>query len=456
MTAVIIILSILSALLAAAGAYLLWERAHRGAELAVAKSERDAAQAQAEELRADLGKRETELATAQSRETELKVRIKELEGQRDAFEQLRAQQVEELEKMQRQFREAFDSLALKALERSGESFLKLAKGELGKKEQAVDALIKPIKELLEKQGIAVGELEKKRSGAYVKIEEQIKQIIASNEKLDRETGRLVTALRRPEQRGRWGEMQLRNVVELAGMTEHSDFHEQVQTDDPNTRDRPDMTVHMPGDGVIVVDSKVALDAYLDALQPDADREALLIRHAGQVEAHYKKLAGKRYWEQFERTPKLVVMFMPLESALVAALEVKPDLHAEAMENHILIATPTLLVALLRAVAYGWRQEDVAANAREIERTGKELYDRLATFVSHFEKVGTGLRRTKAAYNDAVGSLEHRILPSTRKLRALGVTTEDEIESPAQVEVEVRDVTASELKSLPTSDEDTVS
>jgi DNA recombination protein RmuC len=258
----------------------------------------------------------------------------------------------------------------------------------------------------------------------------------------------VTALRRPEQRGRWGEMQLRNVVELAGMSRYCDFEEQVQTDDPSTRDRPDMTVHMPGEGVIVVDSKVALDAYLDSLQPEADREALLRAHAGQVEAHYKKLSSKRYWEQFARTPKLVVMFMPLESALVAALEMRPNLHSDAMANHVLIATPTLLVALLRAIAYGWQQEDVAANARQISETGRELYERLATFAGHFERIGKGLGRATDAYNSAVGSLERMVLPSSRKLKELHATTSEDISAPTQVEIETRQITAGELVPLP--------
>jgi DNA recombination protein RmuC len=322
-----------------------------------------------------------------------------------------------------------------------------AKGDVEKKQQAIDAMVKPIRELLEKHSTAVHELEKKREVAYKGLEEQIKHIIAANEKLDRETGRLVSALRRPEQRGRWGEMQLRNVVELAGMTEHCDFDEQPMTDDPTTRDRPDMTVHMPGGGRIVVDAKVALDAYLDALQPDADRDALMRRHGDQVQSHYKRLAAKQYWEQFDRTPKLVVMFMPLESALVAALESKPTLHADAMQNHVLIATPTLLVALLRAVAYGWQQEAVAENARDIARVGGELHERIAVFVRHFEKVGANLEKATKTYNDAVGSMESRVLPSTRKLEQLRVNTGDEIDSPAPIEIECRPLTSEEGRSL---------
>ncbi len=302
-----------------------------------------------------------------------------------------------------------------------------------------------MRELLEKQGRTLEDLERRRHAAYGALEEQVKAIAASNQRLHETTDRLATALRRPEQRGRWGEMQLRNVVRLAGMTEHCDFTEQPQTDDPTTKDRPDLIVHMPGGGVIVVDSKVALDAYLDAVSEGADRGAALRRHAEQVEAHYRKLATKKYWEQFERTPKLVVMFMPLESALVAALELKPDLHADAMQSHVLIATPTLLVALLRAVAYGWQQEAVAENARQIAATGRDLYDRLGTFVAHLERVGSGLRSAGDAYDDAVGSLERRLLPAARQLKELQATTGAEVDAPSAVKLEPRPVTSTELK-----------
>ena len=320
-----------------------------------------------------------------------------------------------------------------------------ARGDVEQRKQAIDSMIKPINALLEKHNTAVTEIEKRRAVAYRGLEEQIKAIAASHEKLGLETSKLVAALHRPEQRGRWGEMQLRNAVELAGMTAHCDFTEQPQTDDPDSRDRPDMIVHLPGDGVIIVDSKVAIDAYLDSLPPEADRQAALQRHAEQVETHVRKLAAKRYWKQFERTPKLVVMFMPLESALTAALEIKPDLHAAAMQDHVLIATPILVVALLRAIAYGWQQEDIAANAREIAMVGSELYERVKTFVGHFEDVGARLSKAGDCYNKAVGSLEGRVLPSARKLKELHATTQPAIGKPALVEIEPRPITAPELK-----------
>jgi DNA recombination protein RmuC len=208
-----------------------------------------------------------------------------------------------------------------------------------------------------------------------------------------------------------------------------------------------MIVRLPGGGTIVVDSKVAFDAYLAATESDGDREVELKRHADLVEAHYKKLSAKRYWEQFDRTPKLVVMFMPLESALVAALDLKPNLHATAMQHDVLIATPTLLVAMLRAIAYGWQQEAVADNARQIAECGRDMYDRLGKFVEHFERVGSALQTAGVAYDDAIGSLERRLLPSARQLKDLKATTAEDIETPAPVKFEPRPVMSAELKPL---------
>ena len=360
-----------------------------------------------------------------------------------------------------QLKDSFSALGAEALLANNQAFLNLAtqklqtvlveaKGDAEKKQQAIDQLIRPMRDVLEKHHDALTDIERKREVAYRGLEEQIKVIAGSYAKLEGTTSDLVTALRRPEQRGRWGEMQLRNAVELAGMTEHCDFTEQPQTDDPETQDRPDMIVHMPGKGVIVVDSKVALDAYLDAIQAGGDNSEAMRRHADQVATHCRKLAAKRYWDQFEHTPKLVVMFMPMESALVAALDIKPDLHADAMANHVLIATPTLLVALLRAVAYGWQQEDLAANARKIANTGSELYSRLRKFVEHFTAIGRSIDSAGKSFDEAVGSLESRLLPAARELRDLHATTEDPIEKPPNLQIETRQVSAMELKpSAPT-------
>ncbi len=381
----------------------------------------------------------------------LRSELADVNNRREVAERSVASQQERiaaLEQAEHRLKETFALTSSEALKASNEQFLSLAqerfgklmeqaKGDAQQRHQAIDNLVKPVRELLQKHGDAITEIEKNRATAYKQLEVQIKQIADSHDKLNTQTNRLVSALRRPEARGQWGEMQLRNAVELAGMTKHCDFHEQPQTDDPDTRDRPDMIVHMPGGGVIVVDAKVALDAYLDAMQPDAPRIDLLKRHTDQVKSHYQRLATKQYWNQFDRTPKLVVMFMPLESALVAALEHRPEMHSDAMANNVLIATPTLLIALLRAVAYGWQQESVAENARAIAQTGRELHERIGTFVNHLGKVGDSLQRSTSAYNAAVGSLEARVIPSTRKLRELGATNDDEHEPPRILDVTPR-------------------
>ena len=358
----------------------------------------------------------------------------------------------------KQLEEMFKALAADVLQANQTQFLEHATahfekaqkqigGHLGERHTQLEEMLKPFKEQISEQQKTLQQLEVKREKAYTSIEEHVEQIAKSHQSLQKETGRLVTALRRPEQRGRWGEMQLRNIVELAGMTEQCDFIEQVSVDaGDDTQLRPDMIVKLPGEGIIVVDSKVALDAYLDAIETDDEskKREMMARHATAVENHVKGLANKKYWKQFERTPKVVVMFMPIESGLAGALEQKPDLQMKAMENDVLIVTPTLLVALLRSVAYGWQQEDVAANAREIAKAGATIYDRLATFTQHFIKVGDRLRQSSKAYNSAVGSLESSILPAARKMKALGTTKSDAISDPPMIEIEARAIVKDEL------------
>ena len=366
----------------------------------------------------------------------------------------------------KQLEEMFKALASDVLQANQKQFLEHATahfekaqkqigGHLGERHTQFEEMLKPFKEQITEQQKTLQQLEVKREKAYTSIEEHVEQIAKSHQSLQKETGRLVTALRRPEQRGRWGEMQLRNIVELAGMTDRCDFTEQVSVDaGDDSKLRPDMVVKLPGEGIIVVDSKVALDAYLDAIETEDDdhRRALMARHATAVENHVKGLADKNYWKQFERTPKVVVMFMPIESGFTAALEQKPDLQMKAMENHVLIVTPTLLVGLLRSVAYGWQQEDVAANAREIAKAGASIYDRLAKFTQYFTKVGDRLRQGSESYNRAVGSLESSILPAARRMKSLGTTKNDAISDPPMIEIEPRSIVKDELL-LPSDPDD---
>ncbi len=416
----------------------------------------------AEDAQAQLASANTALDDARARIGALEREAAAAAEQIASRERAIVEQKQLLVEAEKRLSDTFKALSADALRGNNQQFLDLArktfeslmteaKGEVDKKQQAIDALLKPIRELLEKQNTAVQQLEKQRVGDYEGLRKHIEMIVAGNDLLRKETHRLVAALRRPESRGRWGEMQLRRTVELAGMTAHVDFSEQPQTEDSETRDRPDMTVHLPGEGVIVVDAKVALDAYLDSIEaedPD-QRSQRRVAHARQIEEHVRRLAAKAYWEQFARTPRLVVMFVPLESALQAAIEVRPDLHEKAMRENVLIATPMLLIALLRAVAFGWQQEAQAENAHRIAAVGRELFDRLGVFVEHMETLGKSLNRSTKAYNSAVGSLERRILPVTQRLRELGATDKPELKSPDALELEVREMTTA--RDLPPGD-----
>ena len=438
-------------------------RAVLQADIATARARAEMVDQQSRQLLTELNRAREETGAAErgreAAERQTAVLNEQLSAKQKQFDEQR----QILADAEKKLGDSFAALGAKALHANNEQFIALAKktfealmteakGDVEKKQQAIDAIIKPIRELLEKQNTAVADIEKKREVAYKGLEEQIKSIALSHEGLRTETGRLVTALRRPEQRGRWGEVQLRNAVELAGMTEHCDFEEQVTIWNGEGAQRPDMVVNLPGRGVIPVDSKVALDGYLDALQcADGEPKAeCLRRHADQVEKHFKALANRRYWDGFEKAhaPQMVVMFMPLESALVAALDVKPDLHHDAMQLHVLIATPTLLVALLRAVAYGWQQDAIAHNAHEIAKAGAELYSRIQKFISDLEKVGRNLSQASNAYNTAIGSLESRVRPSIMRLKELHATADADIDMPPPIEIEIRPVNSPELKTLP--------
>ena len=354
-----------------------------------------------------------------------------LTQQVEALEEQKKEQVQVLEEASTAFTGAFQSLSADAPEEHRDELVALAKEHF-----------KPIEELLATQETALSKIERRREKLYAQLDTQIKATA-------KQTGQLLTALRRPEVRGTWGQVQLENLVELAGMKKHRDFETEPPTDDPESRMRPDMTVRMPGGGVLVIDAKVALDHFLNAIScAEGDRESELREHVKAVERHVRDLAGKRYQDQFKKSPDFVLMYVTAEAALAAAYEVEPHLVERALEKHVVIVTPTTLFVTLQTIAYWWHEEDIAANARVISETGRVLYERLAKFVEHFEKIGKGINAAGAAYDSAVGSLEKRILPSARELNELGATTKAEIESPDELRLQTRPVTSTELTSQP--------
>lgn len=342
--------------------------------------------------------------------------------------------------------QAFTDIANRSLRANSDTFLRLAeqnlgthqeraKRELSEREKAVEELVKPIRDALEASQKQISELEKSRSEAYGSIRNQLEAMQLSQKSLTQETQNLVKALRRPEVRGQWGEITLRRLVELAGMVEHCDFVEQVHTAGSDQVIRPDMIVNMPDKRRLVVDVKTPLDAYLSAAEAvdDTQRKLGLQRHAKNVRAHIRLLSTKAYWKQFDESPEFVILFIPGDQFLSAALAEEPDLIEYALSEQIILATPTSFVALLKAVAYGWRQMSLADNAKEIRILAEDLYGRLGTFVTHMNRVGRQLASSVEHYNKAVGSLERSVLPGARKFTELGVQGSKEIEKLESLE-----------------------
>lgn len=339
-----------------------------------------------------------------------------------------------------QAREAFAALSKDALRENRTDFLENA-----------DALLKPMRETLDKVQTQLGDVDLRRERSYGAVSRQLESLVQTQTDLRRETEQLSRALRSPNQRGRWGEVQLRKVVELAGMLQHCDFSEKVTvTSDDRGRQTPDLVITLPGGASIVVDSKVPIDAYLRAVDaPDDQARSLqLDAHAKQVREHIKALGAKEYFRQFDAAPELVVMFMPLEPLLASAFERDATLLETAARHHIVLATPMTLLALLRTIAYGWQQQTLAENAEQIREIGRDLYERLAVLVGHLERVGANIRQAGDAYDQFVGSLEQKVLPAARKFKELGVSSTKIVEAPDLLKLAPRRVTRAELASLP--------
>ncbi|SRR5216683_541980 len=412
------------------------ESAGLAAQLGEIRSQRDSNKSEIDRLRKDLAAEQT----ARTREES------DAKNQRENLEEQRRL----LDAAETKLKDAFNSLAGQALNENNQQFLRLAgtsfetireeaTGDLEKRKTAIDGLVQPLKEVLNKLEGKLDLMENSRTSSYTELRTQVQGLLDTGEVLRQETGNLVNVLRQPQVKGRWGELTLRRAVELAGMSPYCDFREQVtQETDEGNKLRPDLVVNLPGNSSIVVDSKVPFEGFykIATAKSESERREGLSDHARLVRDHVSQLSSKEYWKQFELAPKFVVMFLPSEAFFSAALEQDPTLLEDSAKKRVLLASPTNLIALLSAVAASWRQDQIAKSAQEISEVGHELYERLIKFFEHLSILRSGLERANGAFNSAVGSLEGRVLPSARKLREKNVH-QDELPSVGPTETSLR-------------------
>ncbi len=402
----------------------------------------------AETLETRLQQREAQMAALQKTISDLRSRGARLETIIRQDRQALKEKLRLIDGWQHRLTDAYKGLSTQALRENNRVFMDLAQATLARfvdrarsdldhRSQAVDGMLKPLKEALERYEHNTRSMERARQDAYGELRQQVHSLMATQERVHKETSRLVKALRVPHVRGRWGETTLKRVAELAGMQAHCDFYEQPATPGGDSRMRPDMIVQLPDNRLIVVDAKVPLSAYLDALEATQTekQDALLDRHAAQIATHIQQLARKAYWSQFETTPEFVVLFIPGENFFAAALARNPHLIEDGMQRQVVLATPTTLIALLKAVAYGWRQRQAAENADKVARLGRTLYERLQTMTGHLQQMGRDLDRCVGSYNRMVGSMERRVLVTARGFEELGVVGSESHGSTAPETIE---------------------
>lgn len=398
----------------------------------------------------------TELEDASNENSRLQERFTQVSSELARFEERVAQQEDakrELLNVGERFQDAFKALSAEALQNNNQSFITLAQTTMGSVQQAAKTdlestakniadLVAPVKEVLGKMDSRLNQVEQDRVKSFATLDEQLKSLALSNSTLRQEASNLSRALRAPSVRGRWGELQLKRVVELAGMVDHCDFKEQEQTSGDNDRKgRPDLVIFLPAGGTLAIDAKAPINSYLEALETNDEhiRERKIKEHAQHVKNHLLALSRKGYWSQLENSPDFTVLFLPGEVFFSAALEQDPSLLEYGMDQKVLIATPTTLIAMLKAVAYGWRQEKLSQNAKEISALAGVLYERIALFMNHFSDLRQNVERTVSSFNKTVASLETRVIPATRKLKELGATANAEIITPASISEAPRSV-----------------